>query len=726
MHQNVKRAVHGALALFIFALSGYAQDNPNAAPSSAAAASRAAGVPRMIRFAGALRDQSGEPLTGSVTVKFSLYELQSGESPLWAETQDLTLDAQGRYAVLLGAASPNGLPLDIFTSGKALWLGVEPQVPGLGEQPRGLLVAVPYALKAVDADTLGGKPASAYVQTDQAAAGSANLAAEARASGIAAGQGGKSKDQLAFQAGPQSGNFLPCTTLTSDGTLLTNVLPKYSSIGCQLTASAITESGGRVGIGTANPAAALEVSGTAKFDQLASLSGGVLTPNGTATPSAGANSNPLDLQALSYRSTDGHTGTMYFRWLAEPTGNNTSTPAAKLSLQFSSWGGSPFETGLSIAPNGAITFANSQQFPNVMNATGPAPEQTLFGDNGAMQFGLNQPVNEGFFIAIVDDPAGGRVSDAFVIVPNSSTATLASSVGAGATSLSLSKPLPLGAYSGLLIGTNTAKNQEVLKVASGGGTAVQTVSPTKYAHASGSLVTTLADRGDPPTLYLNGNTLVERPYNTGSGPGNYGNALKVSSQLVHPTVFPNLDYGQLHVQQTGPAAHANLAKLTFGTSNCAGACGAIGLAAAGAGSSMYLGTSNNYSAGVTNTALTIDPSGHVGFGTTTPSATLEVNGAAKFDQAVTAAGNITAAKFIGDGSMLKNISIGISSNSSLYDSATPARKNPLGPPPTACTAQAHGAGNLTGVYQWAYAESDASGVTTLSPAVTFAASNNTV
>jgi len=35
------------------------------------------------------------------------------------------------------------LPLDLFVSGKSLWLGVQPELPGQGEQPRVLLVAVP-------------------------------------------------------------------------------------------------------------------------------------------------------------------------------------------------------------------------------------------------------------------------------------------------------------------------------------------------------------------------------------------------------------------------------------------------------------------------------------------------------------------------------------------------------------------------------------------------------
>ena len=131
-------------------------------------------VPRLIKFSGEVNPQISQikqikesqdgknqsPIVARVI--FSLYELQGGGSPLWSESQKVQLDEQGRYTVLLGATQPEGLPLDLFTSGKALWLGVQPQLPGAVEQPRVLLVAVPYALKASDSDTLGGKPASAY------------------------------------------------------------------------------------------------------------------------------------------------------------------------------------------------------------------------------------------------------------------------------------------------------------------------------------------------------------------------------------------------------------------------------------------------------------------------------------------------------------------------------------------------------------------------------------
>jgi len=46
-------------------------------------------------------------------------------------------------------------------SGEARWLGVQPE--GQTEQPPILLLGVPYALKAGDAETWGGLPASAFV-----------------------------------------------------------------------------------------------------------------------------------------------------------------------------------------------------------------------------------------------------------------------------------------------------------------------------------------------------------------------------------------------------------------------------------------------------------------------------------------------------------------------------------------------------------------------------------
>src|SRR5436190_3808335 len=68
----------------------------------------------------------------------------------------------------MGASLTDGMPLELFSSGEPRWLGVQFNRAGESEQPRLLLVSVPYALKAADADTLGGKPVSAFVLNDSA------------------------------------------------------------------------------------------------------------------------------------------------------------------------------------------------------------------------------------------------------------------------------------------------------------------------------------------------------------------------------------------------------------------------------------------------------------------------------------------------------------------------------------------------------------------------------
>ena len=60
--------------------------------------------------------------------------------------------------VLLGATQNGGVPTELFTGGEARWLQVKFYAPSEVDLPRVLLVSVPYALKAGDADTLGAGP----------------------------------------------------------------------------------------------------------------------------------------------------------------------------------------------------------------------------------------------------------------------------------------------------------------------------------------------------------------------------------------------------------------------------------------------------------------------------------------------------------------------------------------------------------------------------------------
>ncbi len=230
----------------------------SAATQAAAATASSAGtvVPRLVQFKGVVTDSSGKAATGTVAITFSLYALQDGGAPLWSETQTLALDSEGHYVVFLGAASPDGLPLDLFATGSARWLGVAPALPGVGEQTRVLLVGVPYALKAADADTLGGKPASAFMTNDSLAAGTTGpTSAPGNASANAGAAAGAT-------ATAKSETKKPASNVTGSGT--TNYVPLWTS-SSNLGNSALFQTGSgstaMVGIGTTSPTNALQVNG---------------------------------------------------------------------------------------------------------------------------------------------------------------------------------------------------------------------------------------------------------------------------------------------------------------------------------------------------------------------------------------------------------------------------------------------------------------------------------
>jgi hypothetical protein len=138
------------------------------AQQAAVSTSGAAVVPRLVNFSGKAIDQ-GKVLTGVTGATFAIYSEETGGSPLWLETQNVQADSKGNYTARLGVTKSEGLPLDLFTSGEARWLGV--QVNGGEEQPRVLLLSVPYALKAADAQTLAGLPASAFMLAGTVVAG---------------------------------------------------------------------------------------------------------------------------------------------------------------------------------------------------------------------------------------------------------------------------------------------------------------------------------------------------------------------------------------------------------------------------------------------------------------------------------------------------------------------------------------------------------------------------
>jgi len=232
---NMRLTVRTLLALLALSASLVAQSP--CAESNVSCSS----VPRLIRFTGALLDSAGHPRSGTVGVTFSVYSQATGGVPLWQETQNVPLDSQGRYAVLLGMTKTEGLPVEVFNSPESRWLGVWPQLEGEQEHSRVVLVSVPYALKAADTETLQGLPASAFVRVPTATSGQTVTPT--------AVPGSSSSPSVVIASGAPAtlGSAKPTnsTVTTPGGTV--NAVPKFGSA-TSIVNSQITDANGMVGM----------------------------------------------------------------------------------------------------------------------------------------------------------------------------------------------------------------------------------------------------------------------------------------------------------------------------------------------------------------------------------------------------------------------------------------------------------------------------------------------
>jgi hypothetical protein len=361
-------------------------------------------VPHVVQYSGVVPQNQGSP----VSLRFSLYSAATGGEPVWSEQQSITPDAKGRYAVLLGAATPGGLPQLVFSNGAARWLGIS--IDNGEEQARTVLVATPYSLKASDAETIGGHPVSDFKLVAKDANGKPDTATDISqltdTGGITftnSGTGptvgvGLDLTYLSQQAALCCALLTANNTFTGNQTIKGNLTVTGTGVVTNILAGGavdITKSGSVYTI--ALDAAQGQAFGNTYWAQLATANlfkgTQTLAPLGTATSSTAYNSNALQMTGSAYNSSASAAEAINFVWQAEPTGNDSASPSGTMNLLYSTGSNAPAETGLKIGAAGKITFASGQTFPGTGTGTitGITTSSPLSGSgtSGSVALSLN-------------------------------------------------------------------------------------------------------------------------------------------------------------------------------------------------------------------------------------------------------------------------------------------------------------------------------------------------
>jgi hypothetical protein len=298
----------------------------------------------------------------TLTFKFALYENQTGGEAVWNESQQVTPGDAGKYSVLLGAATENGLPQNVFSSAQAKWLGIT--IGDGQESARTLLVATPYSLKASDAETLGGHPITDFALKSALPAGGTNVT------------------QINVGNGITGGGTGPTVTLGLSNSYLANLGNEvYAQLGANNLMTGTNSFGaGKVSIG-GSPALAVA---TVKAG-----TGITVSPSGTTAVSIALNESTL----LSLGNT------VYAQLGAANTFTKGQT--FKAAVTFAS--GQTFPGTVSLSGNNTfsgsntfskvITFASGQTFPGAGTGTitGITTSSPLSGSgtSGSVALSLN-------------------------------------------------------------------------------------------------------------------------------------------------------------------------------------------------------------------------------------------------------------------------------------------------------------------------------------------------
>jgi len=108
--------------------------------------------PRLVNYQGRLTNSGGEPISGSVALKFTIYDASAAGNQKWTETQGTVTVSNGLFNVLLG--SVNAIHDSVFNNQDrylGIQVGADPEI-----SPRTRLVTVPWSYRVHTVDGSAG------------------------------------------------------------------------------------------------------------------------------------------------------------------------------------------------------------------------------------------------------------------------------------------------------------------------------------------------------------------------------------------------------------------------------------------------------------------------------------------------------------------------------------------------------------------------------------------
>lgn len=374
------------------------------------AASPALAVPTTVSFTGRILDSSStEPISGPVSLNFKLYDALTGGTVVWEEDQSATAE-DGMVYLALGRVK--ALDGTVF-NGRALWL--ELTVNGDTMAPREAIQAVPYAIRAVSADSI------------------ANLAPAALQKRIAGSCAAGSSIRAIDDQGQVTCEIDDSSTYSAlAGGGLT------MSVANELSVDTTTTIQKRVSTTCTNSGAlrAISADGTASCQALVAPAAGLVAAGTFIAPTLGVDTTATGIVAVKNGAVNQSfdSGTLYLDYANNRVGVNNVSPAVALDVT-----GAVTASGNATAANfttagttGAVTSANFNYSPaktRYLNLPAAA-FQTDYESRGLLADGYRYSGYAGAWdlYAPVNLPAGASVSRLECYIYDSGNVTYSGSI----------------------------------------------------------------------------------------------------------------------------------------------------------------------------------------------------------------------------------------------------------------------------------------------------------